>query len=276
MRVHVIQTGTVAIKTRQVVGVGHGLGRRLRTLTDTQWTEPLPIYAWVIEHPEGILVVDTGETARATQAGYFPRWHPYYRGVREWVRPEDEVGPQLQRLGLPPDEVRWVVLTHMHTDHAGGLAHFPKSEIVLSRTEYEQSGGWLGQLRGYLPQHRPAWLRPRLLDFTGQPFGPFPTSVTLTAAGDVAIVPTPGHTAGHMSVLLREEQGLIAFAGDTSYTQELLMKRVIDGVTTDERAERATQERLLALARTQPLVYLPSHDPESPRRMEQREPLYMA
>ncbi len=86
MRIHTMQTGTVAIKQRQRQGVGLGTRRRLNTLFDSAWTEPLPIYVWVIEHPEGIIVVDTGETARAAEPGYFPWWHPYYRfNVREWV-----------------------------------------------------------------------------------------------------------------------------------------------------------------------------------------------
>ena len=67
MRIHVIQTGTVAIKQRQIHGVGHGFQRRLNTLLDSHWTEPLPIYVWVIEHPEGAIVVDTGETARVAE-----------------------------------------------------------------------------------------------------------------------------------------------------------------------------------------------------------------
>ena len=96
---------------------------------DREWTEPLPIYAWLIEHPEGLIVVDTGETARAGEPGYFPRWHPYFKlAVREWVQPEDEIGPRLRALGFSPDDVRWVILTHLHTDHAGGLAHFPRSD----------------------------------------------------------------------------------------------------------------------------------------------------
>ena len=72
MRIHAIQTGTVAIKTRQLSGRGRGALRPYITLLDSTWTEPLPIYAWVIEHPEGLIVVDTGETARVAEPGYFP------------------------------------------------------------------------------------------------------------------------------------------------------------------------------------------------------------
>ena len=84
MRIHAIQTGTVAIKARQLNGRGRGALRPINTLLDPTWTEPLPIYAWVIEHPEGLIVVDTGETARVAEPGYFPWWQPYFKlGVRE-------------------------------------------------------------------------------------------------------------------------------------------------------------------------------------------------
>ena len=111
--------------------MGHGLRRRLNTLLDKTWTEPLPIYAWVIEHPEGIIVVDTGETARVAEPGYFPWWHPYFRlGVRSWVRPEEEIGPQLQALGIQLTNVRWLVITHLHTDHAGGFVVSRRSRFL--------------------------------------------------------------------------------------------------------------------------------------------------
>ena len=101
MKIHAIQTGTVVIKKNQQVGKGAGFSRQLNILFGSEWTEPLPILAWVIEHPEGIIVVDTGETARAAEPGYFPAWHPYYRmAVRLNVAPEEEIGPQLQKLGI--------------------------------------------------------------------------------------------------------------------------------------------------------------------------------
>ena len=174
MKVHAIQTGTVQVHERQRAGHGRGVLRFANMLLDRRWTEPLPIYAWVIEHPEGVIVVDTGETARAGAPGYFPRWHPYFRiGVRERVDPEQEIGPQLRSLGIRPDDVRRVVLTHLHTDHAGGLRHFPRSEILVTRTEYEQAKGLRGKTRGYLPHRWPPGFAPRLVDFLPEPVGPF-------------------------------------------------------------------------------------------------------
>jgi hypothetical protein len=165
MKVHAIQTGTVAVKERQRSGTGPGPLRLPVTLADRDWTEPLPIYAWVIEHPEGVIVVDTGETARVTTPGYLPRWHPYYRlGVKEWVEPEQEIGPQLRGIGIGPDDVRWLLMTHLHTDHAGGLGHFQGAEILVTRPEFENASGTLGKLRGFLPHRWPEWFSPMLVD----------------------------------------------------------------------------------------------------------------
>jgi N-acyl homoserine lactone hydrolase len=273
MQVHALQTGTVLVKTRQLEGVGRGPARAINTMRDREWTEPLPIHAWAIQHPEGVIVVDTGETARATAPGYFPRWHPYFRlAVRVSVTPEQEVGPALRAVGIEPGDVRWVVLTHLHTDHAGGLAHFPDSEILVSRTEHETASGFMGKLRGYLPDRWPDWFAPRLLDLPAEPFGPFPASTPLTQAGDVRIVATPGHTNGHVSVVLAEDDGFVFLAGDNSYTESLMLAGAIDGVAPDPAQARETLERIRRFTQDERVVYLPAHDPQAAERLAARTP----
>jgi N-acyl homoserine lactone hydrolase len=229
---------------------------------DRSWTDPLPIYAWLIEHPEGVIVVDTGETADVNKPGYFPRWHPYFKlGLKEWVQPEEEIGPKLTALGFSPDEARWVIMTHLHTDHAGGLANFPQSEILVYRSEFDNASGLMGKVRGFLPHRWPSWFSPRLYDLSTERFDQFPLSLRLTEAGDVVIVPTHGHTKGHVSVVLEEGPRSVFFAGDTSYTQALMVEGAIDGVAPDQRAARETLERIREFTRQRPVVYLPSHDP---------------
>jgi len=119
MRVHAIRTGSVQVRPRQVEATHAGLRRRLDPLLDRAWTEPMPILAWAIEHPDGVVVVDTGETARVQERGYFPRWHPYFHlAVRFDVTPGDEIGPRLRSLGLAPDDLRTLVLTPTHRSPA--------------------------------------------------------------------------------------------------------------------------------------------------------------
>ncbi|MGO9558902.1 MAG: N-acyl homoserine lactonase family protein [Acidimicrobiales bacterium] len=272
IKIHAIQTGTVAVKARQREGVGRGQARLARTLIDRHWTEPLPIFAWVIEHPEGLIVVDTGETSHVADRGYFPWWQPYFKlGVREWVAADHEIGPRIKALGLFPDDVRWVIMTHLHTDHAGGLGHFPNSEILVHRPEFENASGLMGKARGFLPHRWPPWFAPRLFDLEPEPFGSFPQSLRVTEAGDVRIVATHGHTRAHVSVVLDEGPWSVFFAGDSSYTEALMVDGMIDGVAPDERAARETLGRIRQLARERPVVYLPTHDPQSAHRLEARQ-----
>jgi N-acyl homoserine lactone hydrolase len=273
MNVHAIQTGTVAVKQGQPDGGGHRRRSFARLLANRRWTDPLPILAWLIEHPEGLIVVDTGETARVAEPGYFTPWHPYYRlGLREWVAPDQEIGPQLRRLGFDPVDVRWVVLTHFHTDHAGGLAHFAHSEIVTSRRAFEEARGLAGKVRGFLPHRWPAGFAPTLVDFASGPFGPFPASTRLTEAGDVHLLPTPGHTGGHLSVALEEDETVVFLAGDASYTQSLMLEGRSDGVAPKPSQAVETLVRIQRLVAERPTVYLPSHDPQSAARLAAREP----
>jgi N-acyl homoserine lactone hydrolase len=272
MKIHAIQTGTVALTTKWREGVGHGRLRLVNTLLDRKWTEPLPIYAFAIEHPEGVIVFDTGETSRVSEPGYFPRWQPFFRfAVREQVPAGQEIGPQLERLGTPPSEVRRVVMSHLHTDHAGGLHHFPNNEILVSRAELDYAGGLRGRLRGYPNKRWPAPFRPTLVDLPSAPFGPFPTSMALTEAGDVTLVPVPGHTPGQLAVVVEDGDHAVFLAADSSYTQDALLRDVVDGVCPDEAAEHLTHQRIRAYAAETPTVYLPTHDPETAARLAERQ-----
>ncbi len=270
-RIHCVQTGSVRIKVAQQRREAGGLAR---VLLGRNWTEWLPIYAWVLEHAEGLIVVDTGETARASKSSYFPRWQPYYRlAVRMDVSAEQEIGPQMRQLGLDPDGDCRVVLTHLHTDHAGGLHHFPLARFLVSSAEYQNARGLSGRLRGYLPHRWPAWFLPESLAFRPTPFGPFEESYPVTEAGDVVIVPTPGHTPNHVSVVVKIAGLLYFLAGDTSYSEELLVAKQPDGVSPSPESARRTMDKILRLAASEPTVYLPSHDPNAAKRLRLRQTL---
>lgn len=269
MKIHAIQTGTVSIKEVQRHGKGKGSLRLLNTMLAKEWTVPLPIYAWAIEHPEGIIVIDTGETANTSESGYFTWWHPYFKlAVKEQVIHEDEIDSQLKRIGISKNDIRWVIMTHLHTDHAGGIYHFPKSEFVISKTEYRNASGFKGMASGYLPQHWPSWFNPTLIDYKDGPFESFKSSHRITKSGDVVIVPTPGHTSGHQSVILRDKDFDYFFAGDTSYTENLMVRKVIDGVTSNMEEALSTMANIHEYIEKNPTIYLPSHDPASKNRLE--------
>jgi N-acyl homoserine lactone hydrolase len=158
-------------------------------------------------------------------------------------------------------------LTHLHTDHAGGLHHFPKSEILVSDTEYQLAKGFVGRLRGYLPNRWPTWFAPRPILFQPTPFGTSDRLWPVTRDGKVVVLPTHGHTPGHVSVIAVDGDVSYYLAGDTTYTQQALLEQTVDGVSPNKAEAFRTLENILGYARSRPTVYLPSHDPESMQRL---------
>lgn len=228
--------------------------RGIRRYLPGGWrSDTLPVHVYLVRHPEGACLFDTGQSARAAGPGYFPRWYPFFRLARFELEPQDEAAPQLARLGLDPEDLRWIVLSHMHTDHAGGLAGLAGTEVVVSRIEWTRAVGWSGRLRGYLPQYWPAHTTPRLVDFDGPPIGPFPGSFALTRDRALVLVPTPGHTPGHMSLLV---DGAYLLAGDLCESAD--------------RLEYANPP-LARYCRDEQLAVLTAHDPEAPARIRDRD-----
>ena len=272
MQIYAITTGTVRITQNWRVGNGAYLPRLLRTLTDSRLTEPLPIWCFAIEHPEGLIVIDTGIPANANKRVLFPPHVAFVQHAAPFQisGESDEIGPQLRTNGLSPEDVRWVILTHLHQDHEGGLHHFPNAEFLVSRAEWEAAKGIKGRMAGYLNFRWPKNFSPTLVDFD-EPDEVFSRRHSVTRAGDVYLVPTPGHSPGHLSVVVEDGNQALFFAGDASYTQDLLLADALDGVGPDAEGEHNSHRRILEFARKMPTVYLPSHEWEAKQRLAQRE-----
>ena len=220
MRISCLRTGVVRVREGQ-----RGVGRYLWA----DWQEDtLPVNAFLVEHPAGLCLFDTGQTVRATQAAYFPRWQPFLRLARFELEAREEAEARLRALGISPGDISWVVLSHLHTDHVGGLAPFGGSDVLVTRREWERANGLAGRVRGYLPQHWPVGVQPRVLDLDTGGFGPFPGSHDLAGDGKLLIVATPGHTAGHASLLVRRSEGDILLGGDLAHAPADLEREASD------------------------------------------------
>lgn len=264
VRLHLISTGMGADKTRMREPRFNGLLSTIDILFDRQFTEWLPVWVMVIEHPEGIFVIDTGECAAAATPGYFrpAGWLANRYMTTQFrfsITREEEIDHQLNALGIAIADIRAVILTHLHFDHTDGLKHFPATPIFLHRLEWEHPFG-------AMPHLYPRWFQPTLLDLD-QSLGPFKKAYFLTPGRDLALVHTPGHTFGHCSVLLRADDHHILFAADTCYDQDQLIHDAYPARPASRRLTRDTYAAIRTYARDHPLIFLPSHDAASALRL---------
>jgi N-acyl homoserine lactone hydrolase len=212
--VHCLTTGEVRVKRGE---------RGFRRYLPGGWRDDtMPVNCFLVEHREGLCLFDTGQTASAATGGHLPAWHPFLRLARFELTEAEEAGARLCALGHDPGRLRWLVLSHLHTDHVGGIGAFVGTEPIVARAEWERATGMRGRLRGYLPQHWPRVMRARLVELDGGAVGPFPGSQPLTADGRLVLVALPGHTPGHIGLLVRgREQGFL-LAGDLAHTRSEL------------------------------------------------------
>src|SRR4051794_2002431 len=262
MKIHALSTGSVQVK-QSFLFAGTGIRRQLNLFLPDEWSEPLPIHVWLVEHEDQVILVDTGETANAKNVP-FARMH---------VRREQELPGALAAAGLDLGAVMQVVFTHLHGDHMDGAVHVRAPLLVHDKelSFAHSASSRLAQrlLRQPLPQVE---FQPVKLD--DGPFGAFERSKALTADGRVVAVATPGHTPGHISVICVDDQGNhVLLAGDASDTLEQLRARRPDAIAPKPKVHVQTLDRILAHGREHPTVYLPSHDPGSAARLEEREVL---
>ncbi|KAI8262049.1 N-acyl homoserine lactonase [Colletotrichum sp. SAR11_239] len=95
--------------------------RMLRSFTGP-WLGPLPVGAFLIRHPAGPILFDTGISTKCNEPGYFPCWNPIPGILNKFdVAPEDAIINRLAERGVKPTELQAIIVSHLHHDHAGGL-----------------------------------------------------------------------------------------------------------------------------------------------------------
>ena len=183
---------------------------------------PSPCLAYAVRHPsEGTILIDTGFHSDASEnlrKDFGTRMALLFRSLKPADRPFEE---QLRDLGIQPDDVERVVMTHLHVDHTSGMRLLPKAAFICARQEWEAATGDSAGSKGYVAHHLPPDARMELVDFhsSGERYDPFSKTIDLLGDGSVRLISTPGHTPGHLSVLLRvagERQVLVV--GDAVYT----------------------------------------------------------
>jgi N-acyl homoserine lactone hydrolase len=226
---------------------------------------PVPVPAFLVEHPgAGPILIDTGfhpsVAVKPTEnLGRLARFT--FKDID--MKPEQAVAAQLRERGIAATDVKVVVMTHLHIDHASAISDFPEATFVVSKAEWD-AATTQGQFHGYVPRQFDHAFDYRLLDFENgdaNSFSGFARSFDLLGDGSLRCVYTPGHTLGHLSVVVRTAAGEVLVAGDALYLRRTLDDTHLPYRTEDEHLFRRSLREIQQYARETPEArIIPGHD----------------
>lgn len=257
----------------------HRYGSRMPRLWwvffSNEWV-PLPLHFFLIEHSGGLILFDTGiDPAIKTDKNYIKQ--AVGRFLLPWIfrleiSGKDRVDQVLEREGIAPGDIRLAVISHLHFDHVGGIAHIPQAELLVSAREWailsdpHPERDWI--LREHIEIPGAKWHQisfqpvsdPALTDFEG--------AFDIMGDGSLVLLPTPGHTPGSMSLLIRQPGwDPILLVGDLTYETRLLEEDVLPG-TGDKTALLASFAKVRRLKEKLPgLAIVASHDSSAEARI---------
>jgi glyoxylase-like metal-dependent hydrolase (beta-lactamase superfamily II) len=219
------------------------------------WTE-VPVVAFLVEHPRaGRVLVDTGFHPSIVVAPHEAFGRIAGRVIKDLhVEPGQVVSAQLRELGIEPAEIGTVVMTHLHSDHASGIAEYPESTFVVSDAEWEAAGSG-GRMQGYWGRqfdHAFDWRTVAFDADDADSYATFGRSLDLFGDGSLRLVSTPGHTAGHMSVILRLREREALLTGDAAYTRRTIEKTALPYRMEDEHRFRRSLREIQLYEREKP------------------------
>jgi len=229
-------------------------------LKDTRVGTPMniPVTFFVLRHGDEWIAFDTGNNAmcakdpvgywgEAVTGAYYPVMHDY-----------EEFKVQLKKLGLSPQKLKAVVLSHGHLDHAGAIDNFTGMDvpIYLQAKEIEtiKNAVASGKKTAYIPDDFKVMSQLNIKPLNG--------IFDLFDDGTVIAFPTPGHTEGHQSLAVKTYDGKqLVLCADAMYTMENMLDAIPPGLAWDvpRAVEALTIFKVLSMMGTE---VVPSHDPE--------------
>jgi N-acyl homoserine lactone hydrolase len=213
----------------------------------------LPIPSFLIEHPKGRAVYDTGmhPQLRTDAKG---RLGERLVGVFDFAGygPKDDIKSKLESIDRDPGKIDFIISSHLHFDHAGGNQFVPNATMVVQKREWQaaqdpETAAKVGFFKA---------------DFDhGHPVKQVEGEHDLFGDGSVVCIPTYGHTPGHQSLKVRTDKGEVVLTGDSCYFCRTLRERRLPRFVYDREQMLASLDRLEALEKGGATLFF-GHDPD--------------
>lgn len=264
VKLHLVSTGFVAVKKKFKENKHSGLIALLSFILSRSFTEWLPIYVMIIEHPEGVFIIDAGEVAEVNNRNYFKssgiiaNWFDETQ-FKFYIDRENEIDAQLRERNISAEKIKAIILTHLHFDHTDGIKYFPNTNILINKAEWEKPFG-------DLPRLYPSWFNPLLVPLNER-YDVFDKAQFITDAKDIILIETPGHTYHHCSVIIKTDECNIFFAADICYSQEQILRNKFPGNNASNKLAKETYHKVKMFAKHNKVVFIPSHEPMAVERL---------
>jgi glyoxylase-like metal-dependent hydrolase (beta-lactamase superfamily II) len=230
----------------------------------------------VIQHPKGNVLFDTGNNDRIiTDPSY---WGGAFDALKPVNTPDVAIDVQLQKIGLKPDDIKYVVASHLHLDHGGNVGKFPNSTIVVQKTEIQNAfwpepgtGGpyFIGDV---LPLRSPNTDYPnkvKMIQLEGD--------LDLFGDGTLMVKRWVAHTPGSQMMTVRlKNTGLIVLTGDNVYFRENVEKSIPPNVVLaySPKGFLTAYEWIRHLMATEKADFFTAHDPDAFKAMKKAPEFY--
>ena len=252
-RIYILDGGIAQVEDASIYSPGFNVGKPMT----------LSCNAYLIRHRGRWMLWDTGTQDDLIDE---PQGRIIAHGIRGTIR--KTISSQLQEIGVEPDEIGTLAISHAHYDHVGNCRLFRKAKWIVQKAEYDAMFGPDPHAFGFIPDLYDMLRDNETKLITGDH--------DVYGDGAVRIISTPGHTPGHSSLLVRlPESGPVLLSGDIAHNQSNYQCRCVPSFNADRLATIASMEKVSALLRAEGATLWINHDiaqnetlPHAPRWIE--------
>ena len=236
----------------------------------------IPVGFYVIKHPKGNILFDTGNNDKLIEDKNW--WPAGLQGLKPGMTPDVAIDVQLKKIGLTPDDIKYVVCSHLHLDHGGNVGKFPNSTIVVQKSELqnafwpEPGTGGPYVIGDVMPLRAPNSNYPnavKMIQLDGD--------LDLFGDGSVVVKRWVAHTPGSQMMTVKlKNTGLAILTGDNVYFRENVDKSIAPNLVLayDPAGFYKAYEWIRMMMATQKADYFTAHDPDAFKAMKKAPAYY--
>ena len=256
MRLYVLNTGSLSL--------GKGA---LQNFAPMEPQIRVPVAMFVIQHPKGNVMFDTGNNDKILEDPSY--WGPNFPALKPVVTPDVSIESQLGRISMKPDDITYVVVSHMHLDHGGNVGKFPNSTLIIQRDEIEHAmfpdepfasafiPEDVAELRSAVGVKKPNALPMLVLE---------QTDFDIFGDGSIVVKRARGHTKGGQMLIVRlPNTGTVILTGDAAYFRENVTKSIPPNIALayDPAGIMRGYEWIRFMMASEGADFFTSHDPDA-------------